>query len=685
MKKLVFAAFAAFAVIASSCIKEDTTPANGNTEPSVQRQANIRLSQSSETKAHVEDELGLIWDSGDVITFYYYHSGDANSYWNTPYTLENADITNDGHDAVYKANLDAGNLLGLFRYNTNGNNEVYFTDTNFGTLASNTYTFTQSEAGVMNKNQIHLHSGTACVPVDNSADADEQDIPMEIMGTVFRLMPYTTTYNSETITSVAFTSYSKIAGCVAYHYGSSISYDSVNDINWNTAKSVVVNLGTGFSLSGVTSKATSKGIYFSLPATETGVSDIVGYSIKLTTDVAVYYFDSGRVLTVSNNKVKNIYLDMKNATRVEDGSTTGVYWFDGTLAGSYPGTAINVPAAGVVNDETQYWLAYTNVGGAVDAHYPGADPEFYANTHIVIRDSDGNTPDWVTMAWKPDSHFIRLNVAANASSEPRVATITFLPPSHVLTYDLRANEPCKAITLTQAGNATVTPVISNLSSTTADKDGEVITATIGLEINGVAATPAQFDSYIGEVTYSSDYAKITRSGSTLTIYVGVNPLASSRAITVTATRDAESNDVVITQDANDAAIAQTFSYTFSSWQNDFDATGRQLNFASSAETGAGHWVIVINEVYKNGVKYTSDIPAADKPELIKYILQLSDAEYTDLTSWLTFDVTGGAGEVKIIITDREANTTGSQRVFNGYIYYSDLSRIKQLLILRQDA
>lgn len=685
MKKVMFMALAAFALVAASCVKEDTNNMNENNEPSVQRPANIRLTQSSATKAHMEDNLGLIWDAGDVIAFHYYHAGEPNAYWNTSYTLEDADITNNGYDAVFKGNLDAGNLLGLFRYNTNGGNEVYFTDTEKGTLAANAYTFTQSEAGLMNKSQIHLHSGIACVNVDNSADADVQDIPMEIMGTVFRLMPYTTSYNSETITSVAFSSNSRITGCVRYHYGSDIFYDSINDVNWNTAKSVIVNLGTGYSLSGATSKDTSKGIYFSLPATEAGVSEIIGYSIKVTTDAAVYYFDSSRVLTVGNNKVKNIYLDLKNATRVADGSTTGSYWFDGTLAGSYPGKAINVPAAGLANDESQYWLAYTNVGGAVDARYPNTDPDFYSKTAIVIRDAEGNTPDWVTLAWKPDSHFMRLNVLPNTSSDARVAKITILPPSHVGTFDLRANEPCKEITLTQAGDVTFTPVLSDFSSTTAVKGGSVITATIGLEIGGTPATTEQFNTYIGEVSISADNAKVTRSGSTLTIYVGVNPLATSRSITITAAYNEESDSQIITQDANDADIPQTFSYAFAGWQNDFDATGRQLNFSSAAESGAGHWVCVLVDVYKNGVRYTSDMPNEDKADFIKYVLQLSDDEYTELTSWITFDVTGGAGEVKIIITDRTANTTGSQKVFTGYLYLSDLSKIKQLLILRQDA
>lgn len=673
------------AVCFTSCQKE-SEQYKAPVDENGQRQANVRLSSLDPTKAHMDDALGLIWDESDEITWFYYHSGDENAYWSTPYTLQAADITAPGYEAVYRGNLDAGNLWGVFRYNVNGNNEVYFANANagFGTLSSGIYSFSQTEAGVMNKKQIHLHSGLNCVDLDNTADGDEQAVGMDIMGTVFRIIPFTNSYNTETISSVSILSYDNIIGTVRYHYGSNVYYDSVNDANYWSAKGVTVNLETGMSLSGVTSRENSKAIYFSLPATEAGVSTILGYTYIITTDAAVYYFDSAKQLVVENNKVKNVYLNMDKATRAPSGATTGTFWFDGNLAGSYGGNSLNYSAAGVTDDDSQYWLAYTNVGGAVNAMYPGSYPEFYSKTQIVILDSEGNTPDWITCAWKPspDPHFIRMNVAANTTSDVRTATITFLPPRHVLTYDLRDNEPVKRITVTQAGLATVAPIISSLSSTSSPKGGSVVTARIDLQINGVDATEDQFSSYINEVELTATNAKMVRSGHTLTLYIGVNPTAASRDITITATHESDVDTAVITQAANDAAIPQTFSYGFSAWQGGFDASGMTLNF-NIAEEDRGDWLAVLTGISKNGTPYGGDVPDEDKEDLLKYVFQLDDAGFAAAQEWLTFGVTGGAGECFIKILHKNANT-GPRRSVSLYIYNSDLEKVRTVITINQD-
>ena len=75
---------------------------------------------------------------------------------------------------------------------------------------------------------------------------------------------------------------------------------------------------------------------------------------------------------------------------------------------------------------------------------------------------------------------------------------------------------------------------------------------------------------------------------------------------------------------------------------------------------------------------------SDKEALIKYAFQLTDAQYTELTSWLTLDVEGGAGEVKFLLKGKTANTTGSLRSFEMYLYRSDLSAPKTRVYIRQD-
>lgn len=683
MKKIT-TVLAMMAVLFTACQKEEQQH-KAQVDENGQKAAYVRLTSLDPTKAHIEDALGLIWDEGDEITWFYYHPGDADAYWSTPYSLASADITAPGYEAIYKGNLDAANLHGVFRYNANGNNEVYFANTNagFGTLAADIYSFTQSAAGVMNKKEIHLHSGTTCMNLDNTADSDEQVVGMEVMGTVFRFIPFTTTYNSETISSVSILSGDYITGTVRYHYGSDVHYDSINDVNYWKAKGVTVNLETGMSLAGVTTREASKAIYFSLPATEAGVSTALGYTYKITTDAAEYFFDSAKMLTVENNKVKNVYLNMDKATRAPLGSTTGEFWFDGSLAGGYAGASLNYSAAGVTNDDHEYWLAYTN-DGSVNARYPADYPEFYEKTNIVIMDAEGNTPDWISVAWKPapDPHFIRINVAPNTTADIRTATITFIPPRHVLTYDLRANERVKRITVNQAGQATVTPVISDLSSTTSPKGGSVVTANINLKINGADATEDQFNSYINEVSLTATNAKMVRSGHTLTLYIGKNPTASSRSITISATRDDKSDSAEITQAAGDAAVPQTFSYSFSAWQGGFDNNGLTLNFNTAAED-RGDWLAVLTGLSKNGVAYGGDVPDEDKEALLKYVFQLDDAGFAAAQEWLTFGVTGGAGECFIKLIHKDANT-GPRRTVNLYIYNSNLETVRTVVTINQD-
>lgn len=685
MKKITTFLMIMTAVLFTACQKEENNK-RAEVDENGQKAAYVRLTSLDPTKAHMEDALGLIWDEGDEITWNYYHPGDANAYWSTTYALTSSDITAPGYEAVYKGNLDAGNLYGVFRYNTNGGQEVYFANTNagFGTIANNIYSFSQSAAGIMNKKEIHLHSGISCIDLDNTADADEQTVGMEIMGTVFRVIPFTTTYNAETISSVSMLSNDYITGTVRYHYGSDIFYDSVNDANWWKAKGVTVNLETGMSLSGVTTRDNSKAIYFSLPATEVGVSTVLGYTYKVTTDVADYYFDSSKLLTVENNKVKNVYLNLDKATRAPFGETTGTYWFDGNLAGNYAGATLNYSAAGVTNDDHEYWLAYTNVGGAVDARYPADYPAFYEKTSIVILDANGNTPDWISVAWKPapDAHFIRVNVAENTSSDVRSATITFLPPRHVLTYDLRENERLKRITVNQAGQAVVTPILSSLSATTSPKGGSVVTANIDLNINSVAATDEQFNSYINEVSLTATNAKMVRSGHTLTLYIGANPTTSPRSITISASREDQSDSAVITQAAGDADVPQTFSYGFSAWQGGFDTNGMTLNLPNSEED-RNDWLAVLTGISKNGVAYGGDVPDEDKEALLKYVFQLDDAGFAAAQEWLTFGVEGGAGECKIKVIHKDANT-GPRRTVNLYIYNSNLETVRTVITINQD-
>ena len=673
-------------VMAISCNVQEME--NGKNHGSGLNEGGIRLSSrvnddALPSRAHMSDALGIVWDEGDRILWRYYHKADPekDGYYSTEYELLDTDIENGGNEAIFRANLDDAELFGVFRYGYSGEQEMFFMET--AKTVENVYTFTQAEAGVMNKDILHLHSGTACIDVDNSGGGDAQTVAMEIAGTVLRLLPYTSTYNTESVQSVSiFGGGEYIAGVVKYHYGDA-TYDYINT-GWYPVKKIVANLGTPFSLTGVTSKTESKGIYISLPPTPSGLP-IKKYTVAVTTDAAEYFFDYTAPLAVENNKVKNLYLNLDKATvRAASGSTTGVYWFDGNLAGSYGGTTLDFDHEEQTKQD-QYWLAYTNVSGAVDARYPASYGDFYSKTRITVKDASGNTPSWLTCSWKPGSEVVAVHVDENTSADARTATITFSYPAHVYTYDLRSTEKSKVITVTQTGVAVVEASISSPSATTAPATGvTTITATLDIDINGTPATPAQYDAYVNEVTLTATNASVTRSGSTLTILVGANPTNAERVARVTATTADATNYLDITQSAGTTNKELVFSYDCDGdWQNGQKGL-IQLNFNNTEDLSREDWLSLVTSLKKNGVAYASDVPASDKEALIKYAFQLTDEQYTELTSWITLDVEGGAGEVKFLLKGKTANTTGSLRSFEMYLYRSDLSAPKTRVYIRQD-
>ena len=574
----------ALGATAVSCQREQ------NISEETKTKAEIRLIGSSETKAFMNDTQGTFWEVGDIIRFNYFHSGDANGYWDTDYELTSSDISG-GNVATYRGNLDPANLLGVFRYNFVDSQAFAFVEED--KIANDTYTFTQNEAGVMNKSQMHLHSGLSPVAVDNSADADVQSVSMHIAGSVIRLMPYTEAYGGETIQSVSFSSSDNVSGYVRYHYGSG-DYESLEEVNYKKVKAVVVNLGTPCALSGMTSRETSKGIYFSLPATEAGVSEITNYEIVVTTDVAKYHFVSTSGMTIGENLVRNVYLKLENATDREDlTAIKGIYWFDGTLAGGYTGDALDYEKEAQDIADLGYWVAYTQDsadGSPVISREPADYPDFYDNTTIEIVDLATNAaPDWLQFGYSANhanSHpWIKLTENTAASS--RKAVITFNYPAVAHQYQLRANERKKVITVTQAGTV--------------------------------------------------------------------------------------------------AEVKPLFKYNFSGsgWSSSWAASGRTINVAADGYTrNGGNWlddygIVIAPALAKlnSSNNYEDYVPGAAYPDedvapFVKMALGLSDAEYTEAATWLTFAVFV-EGAQWLIRLDAVAANTGTARSLSGNLYNSD--------------
>ncbi|MBO4434628.1 MAG: hypothetical protein J5769_04140 [Bacteroidales bacterium] len=671
MKKF-FKYFMAVALGASAlwaCNKEVDEP-----QPSAGDTIKVRVNLGLDTKAQFADELGITWEAGDEIRFWG-NTGSATA------TLAAGDITG-GNRAVFDMeipNVANESPKGVFQYHWSTRNTAEW---DFGdvdnkvspnaTLAGGVLTVTQAEAGVMNKAFLFMQTtpgpdwGTT-IPQASGTTA-EVSLQMQITGSIFRVLPYTETYNDETVQSVTlYTNASQtLGGTVAYNYADG-SYRDAQTINWLSYNKNVVNLATGFSLTGVTSREASKGIYFAVARTDSDAHKLNGYNILVTTDKAKYTFSTTKATAVHDNAVKNIFLKLENANEREDLTVVkGTYNFWGSIA---DGGTYNYNANAHTNEGLGYWVvSVLNTGeSARTTIEASAHPEYYVAQFTCIDDATGLAADWLTVGYRPNDTWWAANIQANTSATARSATVTATYPDNNNGYIVETGFKTRTIHINQKGYATILPVLSNLSASTIPAAGGSVTADIDLQIDGVAATAAEFDEYIGEVTLTAENGSVVRSGHQLTITAGPNPTTSARTVTATATANGGSDSVSATQEASATAATITFSYGFSGWQ------GGNLAFTRSYDSeahAAPDWMIVLTDLT---ISTTNSTPVeADMPELLKYGFGLTQTEYDALAEFVQFSYDIAAGETKIWFRGVTANT-GDKRVFDKWFKTADLS------------
>lgn len=687
MKKIyTYAAIVAIcATAASSCQKEANIDPIPDTTDKAQTTITFGLSQTKGTF----DQNGIKWAAGDVIRFSNEGLGDVRDI-----TLTSSNISEDGYTATVTA--DFPNVTtAVFRVNYSPRNNAEWDYGYMGNYCDNDgSSFTessklivkQSEAGQINKHFLFLHSGLNKLSFD--ATNPQTTVPMEILGTIVRVLPYTTTHNDEKIQSIELSTSSDygLGGVVKVNYGTG-QYTDHQEVNWgpDRFKTYQVDLVTEFPLTSVSSRTSSKAVYFALPATNTG-HEINGYTIKVTTDKATYTFDgSDKTLALSHNKVKNIYLNLDRATsRLSNDELYGIYWFDGTLGNqTYPANETTV-------DDLGYWTAYyqnTNLGETNVEHAgPSANPVFFNNLTIsAVDDATGAEPTWLTYGYRSatDDHW-SLHLAKNTSANNRSATITIKPAAAVPHYQLRNEEINKVITITQLGAATVVPSISNLSSTTVEAAGGSVTATLNLSINGANATDEQFNTYISQVTLSASQGTLTRDGRTLTLTLGKNPTTSARNITITAQTSDGTASATVSQKASATEKVYNFTYSLTGDWNNASCKPRNLNFSSIGGNNA-EWVILVYDPEESGTSCDGTVLEQHAMKaLIMKVMGLSNEQYSAMTQWLTLDIDGTGHERKIITKSIQPNDTGAQRSVSGHFCNSDGSQYGEYNI-SQDA
>lgn len=634
----------------------------------------VRINLGLDTKAQFSDDLGITWEAGDEIRFW----GNTGS---TTATLAASDIT-DGNKASFE--MEIPNVVnespkGVFQYHWSTRNtaEWDFGDVEHktnpnATLAGGVLTITQAQAGAMNKAFLFMQTtpgpdwGTV-VPQATSTTT-EITLQMQIVGSIFRILPYTETYNDETVQSVSIesTSNQNLGGTVSYNYAEG-TYRDAQSINWLAYKKAVVNLGTGFSLDGVDAREKSKGIYFALSATDSDEHKLGGYTILVTTDKAKYTYTTTKSVAVSENAVKNIFLKLENADDREDMTIVkGTYNFWGSID---DGKSFECNANAQNNWGLGYWVVSVLNTGETDRQTIEASqhPEYYVASFQCIDDATGAPADWLTVNYRPNDTWWAANVQANPTSTARSATVTATFPDNNNGYTVETGFKTRTIHISQKGLATVTPVLSNLSATTVPAAGGSVTATIDLQIDGAAATDTQFNEYISEVTFAAENCSYARNGHDLTITVGVNPKTEARTATLTATANGGNDSVSVTQEAASSAMAVTFSYGFSAWQAGTTTFSRSYDAEAHSQPD---WMIVLTNLR---ISTTNDVPtASDMPDLIKYAFQLTQAEYDAFAEFVQLSYEIGAGETKIWFQGVTANT-GNKRVFDKWFKTSDLS------------
>lgn len=388
-----------------ACNKEqlqDEIPSSGN--GTVQ----VVVSIDNGTRSFSDAE-GVKWEVGDQIKY----AGGV-ELTSEPLTAEQ--ITENGYKAsfTFDASLIKVDRTGWFCSTKchPGN----YTEVEFTLGKDNGNLFTQAEAGQMNSRYLFLHSGTGLVSITKDV---VPEVNMEIAGSIFRVIPYTTKYNDEEILSVKLSSNTKLVGTVSYDRGGG-TYRGVNDINWRSYNFVKANLDTHFSLEGITSAKTSKGIYFAVAATPAG-KPLNGYKYEVKTDKATYVFNAmDKSLAVGNNVVKNVYLNLDEATSRVEGET-GLLKYDGAL------TLTTIPAAGASNLDAGYWEAYTSTdeGSSWTKRINAENAPFYSSVKFSYADAATGKPvDWISVVYGGNDLCHWMVTAQENTGEERSVKVT---------------------------------------------------------------------------------------------------------------------------------------------------------------------------------------------------------------------------------------------------------------------
>ena len=413
MKKFnsILVAAMGMAALTVSCKQEGLEPV----APEEGQTIKVEVSLGETLKGTFTDREGLRWEVGDVLWCWDWNTGDK--FESKALTAE--DLFEEGTTASFtfpKELISVDREIEFVSPNNHPSNkmEVTYTMNDDANLSHEFNSFTQDEAGSINKRRLFLHNGKTLI---TNAKGNVPKVKMDICGTIVRVMPYTTTHNDEKVLSVQLNTKAGtyLIGTVIYDRKNG-TYTSATEKKYAAYNNIKATLKTPFSLDGVTSKESSKGIYLPIPATAKGES-FEGYQVTVETDKGVYLFLTDKALTVSENAVKNIYLNL------EKGST-GLLRYVGSIGESTDD--IVVPSTSNANMDLGFWKAQVSSNGSGwEDRLNAENKAFYDNVVFECKDAvTGKPVDWVSVSYgSSDCCHWMANIKENVGEE-RSAIIT---------------------------------------------------------------------------------------------------------------------------------------------------------------------------------------------------------------------------------------------------------------------
>lgn len=496
MKKFnsILVAAMGMAALAVSCKQEGLEPV----APEEGQTIKVEVSLGETLKGTFTDREGLRWEVGDVLWCWD---------WNTNVKFESEaltaeDLSEDGTTASFtfpKELISVDREIVFVSPNNHPDNkmEVTYSMNDDVNLCPEFNSFTQDEAGSINKRRLFLHNGNALI---TNAKGNVPKVKMAICGTIVRVMPYTTTHNDEKVLSVQLNTKAgtNLIGTVVYDRKNG-TYESATKKNYAAYNNIKATLKTPFSLDGVTSKESSKGIYLPIPATAEGES-FEGYQVTVETDKGVYLFLTDKALTVSENAVKNIYLNL------EKGST-GLLRYIGNIGETYD---IVVPSTSNANMDLGFWKAQvlSSNGSFWEDKLGQENKAFYDNVVFECKDAvTGEPVDWVSVTYGADDccHWMA-NIKENAGEErSAIITGTF---SNVDGYALENGYRTVSRKLVQkaAGAVKVLDFQNGIGDTVIDpeeKETDLNWYAIRVDGQTIEGTDARYDELYGNATFTA--------------------------------------------------------------------------------------------------------------------------------------------------------------------------------------